>query len=45
MTAAQTAFDDAKTKLQNAQKDYDDALTTDGAKDVLEARGQGPGGE
>ena len=36
--AAQTAFDDAKTNLKNAQKDYDDALTTDGAKDVLKAR-------
>ena len=36
--AAQTALDDARTKLENAQKDYDDALTTDGAKDVLEAR-------
>ncbi|MDP2778586.1 MAG: efflux RND transporter periplasmic adaptor subunit, partial [Anaerolineales bacterium] len=36
--SAQTAFDDAKIKLDNAQKDYDDALTTDGAKDVLEAR-------
>lgn len=36
--AAQTAFDDAKIDLKNAQKDYDDALTTDGAKDVLKAR-------
>lgn len=36
--SAQTAFDDAKIKLDNAQRDYDDALTTDGAKDVLEAR-------
>ena len=36
--AAQAAFDDAKTNLKNAQKDYDDALTTDGAKDVLKAR-------
>ncbi|MHB8776177.1 MAG: HlyD family secretion protein [Anaerolineales bacterium] len=36
--AAQTAFDDVKTNLKNAQKDYDDALTTDGAKDVLKAR-------
>ncbi|MBE0672738.1 MAG: HlyD family efflux transporter periplasmic adaptor subunit [Anaerolineales bacterium] len=36
--AAQTAFDEAKIDLKDAQKDYDDALTTDGAKDVLEAR-------
>ncbi len=36
--AAQTTFDDAKIDLKNAQKDYDDALTTDDAKDVLEAR-------
>ena len=35
---AQTALDDAKTKLDKAQKDYDEALTTDGAKDVLDAR-------
>ncbi|MGE5252213.1 MAG: HlyD family secretion protein [Bacteroidota bacterium] len=35
---AQTALEDAKTKLDKAQKDYDDALTTDGAKDVLKAR-------
>ena len=35
---AQTALDNAKTKLDKAQKDYDDALTTDGAKDVLDAR-------
>jgi HlyD family secretion protein len=35
---AQAALDDAKTKLDNAQKDYDDALTTDGAKDVLKTR-------
>ena len=38
--AAQTAFDNAKTDLKNAQKDYDDALTTDGAKDVLKARAE-----
>ena len=36
--AAQTTYDDAKIDLKNAQKDYDDALTTDDAKDVLEAR-------
>ena len=27
-----------KIDLNDAQKDYDDALTTDGAKDVMEAR-------
>ncbi len=37
-SAAQTTFDNANTDLKNAQKDYDDALTTDGAKDVLKAR-------
>lgn len=36
--SAQTAFDDAKIDLDNAQKDYNDALTTDGAKDVMQAR-------
>lgn len=36
--AAQIAFDDAKIKLDDIQKNYDKALTTDGAKDVLEAR-------
>ena len=36
--AAQINYDDKKIDLDNAQKDYDDALTTDGAKDVLEAR-------
>ena len=36
--SAQTALDDAKINLDNAQRDYDDALTTDGAKDVLTAR-------
>jgi len=38
--AAQTAFDRAKEDLKNAQKAYDDALTTDGAKDVLKARAE-----
>ncbi len=38
--AAQTALDKARTDLKNAQKDYDDALTTDGAKDVLKARAE-----
>jgi HlyD family secretion protein len=36
--SAQTAFDDKKIDLNNAQEDYDDALTTDGAKDVMKAR-------
>jgi len=38
--AAKTAFDNAKTNLKNTQKDYDDALTTDGAKDVQKARAE-----
>ena len=38
--AAQKAYDDANTNLKNAQRDYDDALTTDGAKDVLKARAE-----
>ncbi len=36
--AAQTTLDDAKTELDSAQKAYDEALTTEGAKDVLSAR-------
>lgn len=36
--AAQTAFDDAKINLEDAQKAYDDNLTGDGAQDTLEAR-------
>lgn len=36
--SAQNAFDDAKANLQDAQKAYDDNLTTDGAKDILESR-------
>lgn len=36
--SAQVLVDNAKIDLDNAQKDYTDALTTDGAKDVLQAR-------
>ncbi len=36
--SAQTVLDDAKIDLDNAQKDYNDALSTDGANDVLNAR-------
>jgi multidrug resistance efflux pump len=36
--AAQKIFDDAKTKLTDAQNAYDDALSTQGAQDVLKAR-------
>jgi HlyD family secretion protein len=36
--AAQITLDESKIDLNNAQKDYDDALTTDGAVDVLQAR-------
>jgi HlyD family secretion protein len=35
---AQTAFDDAKDDLEDAQQDYNRALTSEGAVDVLEAR-------
>ncbi len=35
---AQNAMDDAKSELTDAQKAYDDAITTEGAKDVLQAR-------
>ena len=38
--AAQTAFDDAKSILEDAQKAYDDNLTTDGAQDVLQSRAE-----
>ena len=38
--AAQTNFDDASQKLEDAQEDYDDALTTEGADDVLTARAE-----
>ena len=36
--AAQIVLDDAELALEDAQKEYGDALTTDGATDVLEAR-------
>ena len=36
--AAQIVLDDVKLALEDAQKEYDDALTTDGAVDVMEAR-------
>ncbi len=36
--AAQVLYDEKKIDLEDAQQDYDDALTTDGAKDVMEAR-------
>jgi biotin carboxyl carrier protein len=36
--AAQVILDEAGIDLEDAQKDYDDALTTEGAVDVLEAR-------
>jgi len=35
---AKELFDDAKSQLREAQNAYDDALTSDGAKDVLKAR-------
>jgi len=38
--AAQKTLDDAKTELDRAQKAYDDAVTTEGAKDVLDARAE-----
>ncbi|GAB4500874.1 MAG: hypothetical protein Fur0035_04140 [Anaerolineales bacterium] len=36
--AAQRALDDAKSELTDAQKAYDDVVTTSGAADVLQAR-------
>lgn len=36
--SAQTRFDDAKSTLADAQKEYDKALTTEAAQDILEAR-------
>src|SRR5258706_5003291 len=36
--SAQVVLDDSKIDLDNAQKDYNDALSTDGANDVLDAR-------
>jgi len=38
--AAQTIYDDAKSNLKDAQQAYEDAVTTEGAKDVLKARAQ-----
>jgi multidrug resistance efflux pump len=38
--AAQKLFDDAKSKLEDAQDAYNDAVTTDGAKDIMKARAQ-----
>jgi multidrug efflux pump subunit AcrA (membrane-fusion protein) len=37
---AQKIFDDADRDLKDAQDAYDDAVSTDGAKDVLKARAQ-----
>jgi HlyD family secretion protein len=37
---AQQLFDTAKASLRNAQQAYDDAITTQGASDVLKARAQ-----
>jgi len=36
--AAQQIYDDAKANLKDAQSAYDDALTTQGANDVMKAR-------
>jgi len=36
--AAQTAYDDAKTRLEDAQKVYDDLIETDSAVKILTAR-------
>lgn len=38
--AAQTAFDDALAELEDAQEEYNDALTTEGAEDILTARAE-----
>ncbi len=37
---SQQLFDDAKSNLKDAQNAYNDALTSQGAKDVLEARAE-----
>jgi HlyD family secretion protein len=37
---AQTALDNAKTHLQSVQKDYNDALTTDGAEEIMKTRAE-----
>jgi HlyD family secretion protein len=36
--ASKSIYDDAKAELDSAQKAYDEALTTEGAKDVLKVR-------
>ncbi len=36
--SAQTAYDDALSELNSAEKDYDESATTSGASDVLTAR-------
>ena len=36
--AAKENYEDAKSRLEDAQSVYDNAVTTDGAKDVLQAR-------
>jgi len=38
--AARKIYDDAKSNLKDAQDAYDDAVTTEGAKDVFKARAQ-----
>ncbi len=38
--AAKLVLDDAKIVLEEAIEDYEDALTTDGTKDILEARAE-----
>ena len=38
--SAKQNYDDARAKLDETQRAYDDALTTDGAKDVLKARAE-----
>ena len=38
--ASQTAFDDALAELEDAQEEYNDALTTEGAEDILTARAE-----
>ena len=38
--SAKQNYDNAKSKLDEAQRAYDDALTTDGAKEVLQARAE-----
>jgi len=38
--AAQKIYDDAKESLEDAQTSYTDAISTDGAKDILRARAE-----